>query len=146
MTQLHNANFSHLLPILDDPDYISFDNSTALDDATEPLDQAFLNNVLTDTNRLLLSSDNPVPSTDESLNDHSDSTVVLSALKFYSGRKRGQNCSYNGFCYTLNKTRPDGHRYWDCKDRRQYTPPCKGRLITVGSDTVSKQNPHCHSL
>ena len=55
MTQLQNA-FSHLLPILDDPDYISFDNSTALDDATEPLDQAFLNNVLTDTNRLLLAT------------------------------------------------------------------------------------------
>ena len=74
MTQLQNA-FSHLLPILDDPDYIPLANSTALDDAAEPLDQAFLNYVLTDTNRLLLSSDNPVPSTDESLNDHSDSTV-----------------------------------------------------------------------
>ena len=138
MTQLQNA-FSHLLPILDDPDYIPLANSTALDDPVVPLDNAFLNNVLSDTNRLLLSSDNIAAATDESLQNLSDNNVVLSALNFYTGRKRGQMCSYNGHCYALNKSKPDGHRYWDCKDRRhEHNPPCEGRLITVGSDTVTK--------
>ena len=144
MTQLQSA-FSHLLPILNDPDYIPIANSTVLD-TPDQLDNAFLNNVLCETSRLLLSNDDILPATDESRHDSSSSsnTVLLSSLSFYRGRKRGQMCSYNGYCYALNKNRPDGHRYWDCKDRRQYTPPCKGRLITVGSDTVSKENSHCH--
>ena len=67
MTHLQNA-FSHLLPVLDDQHYnIPLANSTALDDTAEPLDNAFLNNYLSDSNRLLLSSDNPVPAVDESL-------------------------------------------------------------------------------
>ena len=118
MTQLQNA-FSHLLPILNDPDYIPIANSTVLD-TPDQLDNAFLNNVLSETSRLLLSNDDILPATDESRHDCSSSgnTVLLSSLSFYSGRKRGQMCSYNGYCYALNKTRPDGHRYWDCKDRR----------------------------
>ena len=86
------------------------------------VDNAFLNNVLSDKNRLLLSSDNIAAATDESLQNLSDNNVVLTALNFYNGRKRRQMCSYNGYCYALNKSRPDGHRYWDCKDRRQHNP------------------------
>ncbi len=89
--------FLHLLPILDGPHHIPLTNSTTIDNAADPLDNAFLNiTVLT-----------------------SDSNVVFSALIIYSGRKREQMCSYNGYCYALDKSRPDGHRYWDCKDRRQ---------------------------
>ena len=81
MTQLQNA-FSHLLPILDDPDYIPLANSTALDDPVAPLDNASLNNVLSDTNRLLLSGDNIAAATEKSLQNLSDNNVVLSVLNF----------------------------------------------------------------
>ena len=138
MIQLQNA-FSHLLPILDDPDYIPLANSTAMNNPVAPMHNC-IPHVLNDTNRLLLSSDNIAAAYDESLQNLSDKNVVLSALNFYTGRKRGQMCSYNGHCYALNKSRPDGHRYWDCKDRTQNNPPCKGRLITVVSDTVTKKS------
>ena len=62
MAHLQNA-FSHLLPVLDDQHYIPLVNSTALDDATKPLDNALLGHFLSDSNRLLLSSDNSVPAT-----------------------------------------------------------------------------------
>ena len=55
MAQLQNA-FPHLFTTVDHPDYIHLANSTALDDPVAPLDNAFLNNVLSDTNRLLLST------------------------------------------------------------------------------------------
>ena len=124
MAQLQNA-FPHLFPTVDHSDYIHRANSTALDDPVAPLDNASLNNVLSDTNRLLLSSDNIAAATDKSLQNLSDNNVVLSALNFYNGRKRGQMCSYNCYCYALNKLRPDGYRYWDCKDRRKYKPLAK---------------------
>ena len=146
MANLQDA-FSHLLPILDDSNYIPLANSTALNDAaSDQLDAAFLNNMLSDTSRLLLSNDNPQPpaalnTSDQ--NDSSDYSSVLSPLTFYTGRLRGQQCSYNGHLYTLNKSNTaNGHRYWDCKDRKQHS--CKGRLITVGSTTVKKETPHCH--
>ena len=105
MAQLQNA-VPHLFPTVDHPDHIHLANSTALDDPVAPLDNAFLNNFLSDTNRLLLSSDNIAAATDESPQVLSDNNVVLSALNFYTGRKREQMCSYNGYCYALNKSRP----------------------------------------
>ena len=159
MSRLHSA-FNHLLPILDEPDYIPVANSTTLDSTADDVDTAFLENVmndstdgalnttylhniLSDANRVLLSSDDPSPPHLSDDDDPSDSGVVLSALTFYKGRKRGQQCSYNGYLYAHNKTKPNGHSYWDCKDRKLYTPPCKGRLTTLGSD-VMKENPHSH--
>ena len=77
-----------MLPILNDPDYIPPPpqlNNTA---AAPVNNDTHLNNVLSDATRLLLSSDNLDTAADESSHDTSDSSVVLSALKFYSGRKR----------------------------------------------------------
>ena len=78
--------------------------------------------------------------------DLSDRTfdAILSPLTFHTGRLRGQQCSYSGYIYTHNKSRRDGHRYWNCKDRRKYKPPCKGRLSTLGTATVTKETPHSH--
>ncbi len=141
--------FSHLLPILNETDYIvnpmPIANSTALDNAADELNTTFLHNVLGNATNILLSNDDSLPSRLLDLTDHeepSDSGIVLSALTFYSGRKRGQQCSYNGYLYAHNKSRPNGHRYWDCKDRKQYTPPCKGRLTTLGSAMASDL---CHT-
>ena len=147
MARLHHA-FSHLLPILDDPEYpLPLANSTCiLDVPAEELNTTFLHDILNDANRVLLDdlpSPAPVLSDDEDYSD-SDSSVVLSALAFHTGRLRGQQCSYNGYINSLNKSRPDGHRYWECKDRKQHTLACKGRLITLGDSTVTKENPHCH--
>ena len=95
MPNLQN-NFAHLLPILNDPDYIVPPPPQFNDPAAAPVNNdTHLNNVLSDATRLLLSSDNLDTAADESSHDTSDSSVVLSALKFYSGRKRGQNCNYN---------------------------------------------------
>ena len=66
----------------------------------------------------------------------------LTDLKFYPGRKGGQQCSYNGYSFTYDKRNND-NRYWACKDRKCYTPPCKGRLTTNGT-TVVKSSTHCH--
>ena len=55
MTQLQSA-FSHLLPILNDPDNIPIANSTVLV-TPDQLDNAFLNNFLSETSRILLSND-----------------------------------------------------------------------------------------
>jgi hypothetical protein len=115
---------------------------TALDAAAD--DHAF-SNILSDASRVLLNVTYTLPPTAPVSDDAepTDSSVVLSALKFYTGRRRGQSCSYNGYLYTHNKFRPTGHSYWDCKDRRSYNPHCKGRLSTLGG-TVTKENPHCH--
>ena len=85
MANLQDA-FSHQLNILDDANYIPRAISTALDDAaSDQLDAAFLNNMPSDTSRLLLSNDNPQPpaalnTSDQ--NDCSDYSSVLSALTF----------------------------------------------------------------
>ena len=85
MTQLQSA-FSHLLLILNDPDYNPIANSTVLD-TPDQLDNAFafLNNVLSKTSRLLLSNDDILPATNESRHDCSSSgnTVLLSSLSFW---------------------------------------------------------------
>ena len=121
--------FGHLLPVIydSDPDFIPIPiaNSTGLLAAD---DHAF-SNILNDASRILF-DDDTLPPTAPELSDEEEPTDsgVLSSLKFYAGRKRSQNCSYNGYLYAHNKSRPNGHSYWVCKDRRTYNPPCKGRL------------------
>ena len=91
------------------------------------------------------STTQPIPFAPEVSNEEepTDSGVVISSLKFYTGRRRGQSCSYNGFLYSHNRSKADGHSYWECKSRKSYSPACKGRLTPLGS-TVTKVNPHCH--
>ncbi len=147
MARLQNA-FAYLLPILHDTEseYIPnpIANSTALGAATDQLNNTYLHNVLSDASMVLLATHDILAPAAPDLSDHdepSDSGVVLSALTFYSGRKCGQQCSYNGYLYSHNKSQPNGHRYWDFKDSKIYSPQCKGRLITLDS-TVTKENPH----
>ena len=42
-----------------------------------------------------------------------------------------------------DKTAANGRGYYQCKDRKLYTPSCKGRLVVLG-DNVLKESPHCH--
>ena len=65
-------------PASNDLDYIPIDNSTVLD-SPDQLDNAFLNNVLSETSRLLLSNDDILQAADESRHDCSSSsnTVLL---------------------------------------------------------------------
>ena len=103
--------FGHLLPILHDMDLDFIPNpianSTALDAAADDhaddqADDLAFSNILSDASRVLLNVDT-LPPTAPELSDEEDPTdsgVVLSSLKFYTGRKRGQSCSYNGFLYT----------------------------------------------
>ena len=64
-------------------------------------------------------------------------------LPFSLRRKRGRQASYNGFMYSKDKTHNSGTTSWQFKDRKLYTPPCKGRLNTL-DDRVSNERTHCH--
>ena len=66
-------------------------------------------------------------------------------LRSLKGRKGGRQVSYNGFVYSHDRIRPNGSHYWQCKDRRKYTPNCGGRLHTDG-DTVLRETPHSHPV
>ena len=131
------------LPIgLEDDSYLPTDHyftghiDSSFPQSPDELDFTFGNNFLLDRDAPL---PDPTPVvTQEESND------ILSPLSFYIGRQRGQQCSYNGYIYVLNKSRPNGHRYWECRERRRHKPPCKGRLITLGSTTVTKEGPHSH--
>ena len=95
------AAFSHLLPILDvSSAYIPSPifNSTAIDE-DDAVDSMFLHNILHDATQTLL----PPP---DLLEDDDASDTMLSPLTFHTGRKRGQACSYNGYIYALNKSKP----------------------------------------
>ena len=101
------STFQHLLPILNDnpdPDYIpapvAF--SAAVPDDGSNTDQTF-RNLLSDASRVLLAGDNlPPPPPEFADQDQStDSGVVLSALKFHTGRKRGRQFSYNGYIFIV---------------------------------------------
>ena len=121
--------FGFLQPILYDADFIPnpLANSTALDAAAD--DHAF-SNILRDASRALFIDatytipPSPIPFAPEFSNEEepTDSGVVLSFLKFYTGQRRGQSCSYNGFLYSHNWSKADGHSYWECKSRKSYSP------------------------
>ena len=91
--------FGFLQPILYDADFIHNPraNSTALDAAAD--DHAF-SNILSDASRAFFNDatytlpPSPIPFAPEVSNEEepTDSGVVLSSLKFYTGRRRGQSC------------------------------------------------------
>ena len=138
--------FGFLQPILYDADFIPnpLANSTALDAAAE--DHAF-SNILNDASRALFNDatytlpPSPIPFAPEVSNEEepTDSGVVLSSLKFYTGRRRDQSCIYNGFLYSHNRSKSDWHSYWECKSRKSYSSACKGRLTTLRSTFNSNQ-------
>ena len=64
-------------------------------------------------------------------------------LLFSLGHKRGRQACYNRFMYSKDKTHNSGTTSWQCKERKLYTPPCKGRLNTL-DDRVSDERTHCH--
>lgn len=110
---LQNA-FRHLLPTLyddSDPDYIPAPLATSTAAAEESnMNNAFLD-VLSDANKVLI--DDAIPAITPELSDEEDSSdngAVLSALEFFKGRNRGQQCSYNGYIYAHNKSQGNGHR------------------------------------
>ena len=68
-------------------------------------------------------------------------------LTFIRGRRGGQQACYVGFIYTFDRDRKNGTYYWQCRERKEYTPNCTARLITVGNTdgATVRQNPeHCH--
>ena len=104
MSRLFNA-FSHLLPILEEPtdSYIPIANSTGLEATEDDLDTAFLSNVIRESSRILHESEETSSSAAFNLSDEedpSDNNVVISALTFYSGRKRGQQCRWRSSLHT----------------------------------------------
>ena len=46
--------------------------------------------------------------------------------------------------YTFDRRKPDGTHYWQCRDKKQYTPPCTGRLYTSGKESVKRASDHNH--
>ena len=67
-----------------------------------------------------------------------------SALSFIRGRKGSDQACYEGYIYSKDRARPNGDIYWQCRDRKTYTPFCTGRLYTKGKERVKKQTPHNH--
>lgn len=82
---------------------------------------------------------------DDSLPSSSDPS--LSVLRFILGRRNGKQAVYDGFIYTKDRVRPCGTVYWQCKDRKDYSPTCKSRLFTNGAapdSTVIRSTEHNH--
>ena len=121
--------FEFLKPILYDADFIPnpLANSTAF------------SNILSDASRALFNDatytlpPSPIPFAPGVSNEEepTDSGVVLSSLKFYTGRRRGQSCSYNGFLYSDNRSKADGHSYWERKSRKSYSRACTCDLCST---------------
>ena len=69
---------------------------------------------------------------------------VTSSLRFLTGAKGGRQASYNGYLYCGNR-KTQTLQHWACKDRKQYTPNCTGRLTTtIDGAEVVKETPHSH--
>ena len=94
------------------------------------------------TNRLLL-----IPLTMNA--DNHDASEVSSpscsdSLQFATGAKGSKQAMHNGYVYCINRRNEDkGLIYWACKDRKLFTPACKGRLTSCG-DEIVKVTAHCH--
>jgi hypothetical protein len=69
-------------------------------------------------------------------------TDVRSELSIIRGRKGGRQAVYNGYVYTFDRAIKNGTIYWQCKDRKQYDPPCTGRLYTNGEESVIREKEH----
>ena len=66
-----------------------------------------------------------------------------SSLEFLTGARGGRQAQYNGYTYCGNR-KTQKVQHWACKDRKQYTPNCTGRLTTTIDEpvTVLKEIPH----
>ena len=76
-----------------------------------------------------------------------DSFSAQSELTFIQGRKGGNQACYDGYVYTADKPKANGHHRWQCRDRRLYKPTCTARLITDGNspgNNVITVPTHCH--
>ena len=56
-------------------------------------------------------------------------------LSFIRGQKGGQQACYD-------RRKPDGTVYWQCRDKKQYTPACTGRLYTLEKESVKRSSDH----
>ena len=72
----------------------------------------------------------PAPHAPDQALPYSSPPSPLTDIALRLGRKGGRQASYNGFIYSKDKTHNSGTTSWQCKDRKLYIPPCKGRLIT----------------
>ena len=72
---------------------------------------------------------------------HDESEPTLS---FIRGRKGSDQACYEGYIYSKDRIRPNGDIYWQCRDRKIYTPSCTGRLYTKGKENVIRQTAHNH--
>ena len=43
----------------------------------------------------------------------------------------------NGYNYNHDKTAANGRGYYQCKDRKLFTPSCKGRLVVLGDNPLT---------
>ena len=69
------------------------------------------------------------------INHSSEATVTppVEELRFLTGRRGGQQVAYDGFVYTFDRQlAKSGTCYWQCRDRRNFSPPCTARLFTTG--------------
>ena len=76
------------------------------------------------------------------------STVADSdpTLSFIRGRKGSDHACFDGFIFSKDRTRPNGDIYWQCHDRKTYTPFCTIRLYTQGKEIVKKHTEHNHPI
>ena len=56
--------------------------------------------------------------------DGSASSLPPPELTFIRGRKGSDQACYNGYIYSKDRNRPNGDIYWQCRDRKIYTPSC----------------------
>ena len=102
-------------------------NSTAIEDVEDSeLNTQFLHDILGISHASLAGNppDEPILDDDSTLDPTLDPTpdTVLSPLSFLTGRRMGQQCTYNGHTYSHDKTKDNGRSYFQCKDRKLYTP------------------------
>ena len=76
--------------------------------------------------------------------DGSASSLPPPELTFIRGRKGSDQACYNGYIYSKDRNRPNGDIYWQCRDRKIYTPSCTGRLYTSGKQSVRRSTEHNH--
>ena len=79
------------------------------------------------------------PGPSSSSHDESEPT-----LSFIQGWKGSDQACYEGYIYSKNRIRPNGDIYWQCRDRKIYTPSCTGRLYTKSKESVIRQTAHNH--
>ena len=56
-------------------------------------------------------------------------------LSFILGRKGSDQACFDGFIFSKDRTRPNGDIYWQCRDRKTYTP--FGYLFSIYSFDIT---------